>query len=128
LALAPKKLNTARDSAPDSIRALFGTDGSKNAVHGSDSLISSTREIELIFGMKYQSLEDQPFLAPAFAPIETSDLVEPDTPATLYEHAVEQLDSDENLEPLSESLSEVFVSADSQIEVDPDYSEGKYFT
>jgi hypothetical protein len=34
----------------DSIRASFGTDGTKNAVHGSDSPISAEREIALIFG------------------------------------------------------------------------------
>lgn len=33
-----------------SIRALFGTDGTKNAVHGSDSPASAEREIKLVFG------------------------------------------------------------------------------
>ena len=33
-----------------SIRALFGTDGTKNAVHGSDSIVSAEREITLLFG------------------------------------------------------------------------------
>lgn len=32
-----------------SIRALFGTDGTKNAAHGSDSPTSASREIALIF-------------------------------------------------------------------------------
>jgi len=33
----------------NSIRALFGTDGSQNAVHGSDSTASAIRELGLIF-------------------------------------------------------------------------------
>jgi len=32
-----------------SIRALYGTDGSQNAVHGSDSLESAERELGIIF-------------------------------------------------------------------------------
>ncbi|KAJ3323047.1 thioredoxin domain-containing protein 6 [Boothiomyces sp. JEL0866] len=40
----------ARDIAPQSIRALYGTDGSQNAVHGSDSPASAEREIKIVFG------------------------------------------------------------------------------
>ncbi|KAI8921365.1 nucleoside diphosphate kinase [Powellomyces hirtus] len=46
----PTNSNKAREIAPNSIRALFGTDGSKNAVHGSDSPQSAEREIKIIFG------------------------------------------------------------------------------
>ncbi|KAJ3285254.1 thioredoxin domain-containing protein 6, partial [Borealophlyctis nickersoniae] len=46
----PTDSNKAREFAPNSIRALFGTDGSHNAVHGSDSPSSATREITIIFG------------------------------------------------------------------------------
>ncbi|KAJ3126393.1 thioredoxin domain-containing protein 6 [Nowakowskiella sp. JEL0407] len=49
----PTNSNKAREEAPESIRALFGTDGSKNAVHGSDSQPSANREIELIFGGEF---------------------------------------------------------------------------
>ena len=42
----------AKEIAPNSIRALFGTDGSKNAVHGSDAPSSADREIRIIFGTK----------------------------------------------------------------------------
>ncbi|KAJ3183145.1 hypothetical protein HDU87_007568, partial [Geranomyces variabilis] len=46
----PTKSNTARETSPNSIRALFGTDGSQNAVHGSDSPASAAREIGIVFG------------------------------------------------------------------------------
>jgi nucleoside diphosphate kinase len=56
----PTNSNTARETAPESIRALFGTDGSKNAVHGSDSFSSSTREVGLVFAeLKGQSMNQQ---------------------------------------------------------------------
>ena len=34
---------------PSSIRALFGTDNQRNAVHGSDSFSSAVREIHFFF-------------------------------------------------------------------------------
>ncbi|KAJ3330187.1 Thioredoxin domain-containing protein 3 [Blyttiomyces sp. JEL0837] len=46
----PTNSDRARETSPNSIRALFGTDGSKNAVHGSDSPASAAREIKVIFG------------------------------------------------------------------------------
>lgn len=45
----PTNSINARKTDPTSIRALFGSDGSKNAVHGSDSDLSAIREIELMF-------------------------------------------------------------------------------
>ncbi|KAI8820629.1 nucleoside-diphosphate kinase, partial [Fimicolochytrium jonesii] len=45
----PTNSANARKVAPQSIRALYGTDSSKNAVHGSDSLESAQREIRIIF-------------------------------------------------------------------------------
>lgn len=39
----------AREEAPDSIRALYGTDQTANAVHGSDGKESAEREIEFFF-------------------------------------------------------------------------------
>ncbi len=35
--LGPTNSLVARDQAPNSIRGLYGTDGTKNACHGSDS-------------------------------------------------------------------------------------------
>jgi hypothetical protein len=40
----------AKEIAPNSIRALYGTDGSYNAVHGSASPSDAEREIKIIFG------------------------------------------------------------------------------
>ncbi|MBN3281332.1 NDK7 kinase, partial [Polyodon spathula] len=41
--LGPTDSSVARNEAPDSVRANFGTDGTKNAGHGSDSLASAAR-------------------------------------------------------------------------------------
>ncbi|KAK1167760.1 nucleoside diphosphate kinase 7-like isoform X2 [Acipenser oxyrinchus oxyrinchus] len=47
--LGPTDSSVARNEAPDSVRANFGTDGTKNAGHGSDSLTSAARELEFFF-------------------------------------------------------------------------------
>jgi len=49
-AMGPTNSLKAREESPDSIRALFGTDGSRNAAHGSDSVKSAAREISFYFG------------------------------------------------------------------------------
>jgi len=48
--LGPTKSSVAKDEAPDSIRAIFGTDDTRNACHGSDSDDSASREIGFFFG------------------------------------------------------------------------------
>ena len=48
--IGPTNTEKARQEAPNSIRALFGTDGTKNAVHGSDSPLSAQRELDFFFG------------------------------------------------------------------------------
>ena len=48
--LGPTNSMMARTQDPDSVRALFGTDGTKNAAHGSDSIGSYKREIDFWFG------------------------------------------------------------------------------
>lgn len=48
--LGPTNSSTAKSEAPNSIRARFGTDGTKNACHGSDSPHSVKRELDLVFG------------------------------------------------------------------------------
>lgn len=47
--IGPTNTETARGEAPNSLRALFGTDGTKNAVHGSDSVGSYKREHDFWF-------------------------------------------------------------------------------
>ncbi|XP_072282782.1 nucleoside diphosphate kinase homolog 7 [Pyxicephalus adspersus] len=47
--LGPTNSTVARSDSPESIRARFGTDGTKNAAHGSDSIASAARELEFFF-------------------------------------------------------------------------------
>ena len=53
--IGPTNTNNARTQAPNSIRARFGTDGTKNAVHGSDSGPSWKRETDFFFSQKQPS-------------------------------------------------------------------------
>jgi nucleoside diphosphate kinase len=46
----PTNSERARAEAPGSLRAQLGTDGSQNAVHGSDSPASAAREARIVFG------------------------------------------------------------------------------
>lgn len=48
--IGPTNTVTAKAEAPGSFRAKFGTDGTKNAVHGSDSVGSYKREADFWFG------------------------------------------------------------------------------
>eukprot|EP00043_Microstomoeca_roanoka_P012683 m.123076 g.123076 ORF g.123076 m.123076 type:complete len:200 (+) comp15561_c2_seq3:433-1032(+) len=47
--LGPTNPEKAREMAPHSLRAKYGTDNTQNALHGSDSLLSSMREIKFFF-------------------------------------------------------------------------------
>jgi nucleoside-diphosphate kinase len=47
--IGPTNTLTAKSEAPNSLRALFGTDGTKNACHGSDSAGSVKREVGFWF-------------------------------------------------------------------------------
>lgn len=59
--IGPTTISEARQKAPNSIRALYGTEGPKNAVHGSDSTNSAQRELGLIFG-RGNRLNSVPYL------------------------------------------------------------------
>ncbi len=48
--IGPTNTESARAEQPQSLRARFGTDGTKNAVHGSDSLGAMKREVNFWFG------------------------------------------------------------------------------
>jgi len=47
--IGPTNSLTAKQEAPECLRARFGTDGTKNALHGSDSVGSYKRENEFWF-------------------------------------------------------------------------------
>jgi len=53
--IGPTRTFAAKQSAPNSIRAHFGTDDTKNAVHGSDSGPSWKRETDLFFQSRQPS-------------------------------------------------------------------------
>lgn len=48
--IGPTNSDKARAEAPGSVRALFGADQQRNAVHGSDSPEAAAREIALMLG------------------------------------------------------------------------------
>lgn len=47
--MGPENPSDARDSAPDSLRALYGSDLVKNALHGSGTIAQAQREIQFFF-------------------------------------------------------------------------------
>jgi len=50
--IGPTNCQVARVEAPTSLRALYGTEGVRNACHGSDSPISAQRELDFFFSEK----------------------------------------------------------------------------
>jgi len=56
--LGPTNTMKAREQAPQSLRARFGSDQTANACHGSDSLESAEREIRFYFPEIGMTLED----------------------------------------------------------------------
>ncbi|CAF1518065.1 unnamed protein product [Adineta steineri] len=51
--IGPTDTQRAREQGAHLLRARFGTDGTKNALHGSDSAESVQRELSFFFGSKY---------------------------------------------------------------------------
>ncbi|XP_022239844.1 thioredoxin domain-containing protein 6-like isoform X2 [Limulus polyphemus] len=47
--MGPEKVNLAKETAPDSLRAQYGTDDIRNAVHGSADEHAVLREVSLLF-------------------------------------------------------------------------------
>ena len=47
--IGPTNSLKAKEEAPQSLRALYGEDNTKNACHGSDAPTSAERELNLIF-------------------------------------------------------------------------------
>jgi nucleoside-diphosphate kinase len=47
--IGPTNTLKAKEEKPQSLRAIYGTDGTKNAVHGSDAVESARREIDFFF-------------------------------------------------------------------------------
>lgn len=47
--IGPTNCQVARVQNPESLRALFGQEGVRNAVHGSDSIQSADRELNFFF-------------------------------------------------------------------------------
>lgn len=50
--IGPTNTQVARTERPNSLRAFYGTDGTRNAVHGSDSISSAHRELGYFFELK----------------------------------------------------------------------------
>ena len=50
--MGPTNSLQAKTESPNSIRGRFGTDGTRNAAHGSDSAASAARELEFFFSAK----------------------------------------------------------------------------
>ncbi|ORZ35331.1 nucleoside diphosphate kinase [Catenaria anguillulae PL171] len=81
-AMGPTNSIKAKEIAPDTLRALYGTDGSKNALHGSDSPANAAREITLIFGEHRALPSNMPSRVASLvnlAPAEPAPASNPDT-------------------------------------------------
>ena len=47
--IGPTDARRAKEEAPESLRAIYGHDQTRNALHGSDSTFSAEREIKYMF-------------------------------------------------------------------------------
>ena len=47
--IGPTNASRAKQEAPQSLRARYGTDQTRNALYGSDSYLSAEREIKFMF-------------------------------------------------------------------------------
>ncbi|CAG9463901.1 unnamed protein product [Pedinophyceae sp. YPF-701] len=79
--MGPTNSDKARIEFPRSIRALYGTDGRRNAAHGSDSKLSAYREVKFFFPKLYiEPPRDQTwakeYIEAELVPVLTKGLVE----------------------------------------------------
>lgn len=51
--IGPTDSQRAKEQGSHLLRARFGTDGTRNALHGSDATASAQKEISFFFGSKY---------------------------------------------------------------------------
>ncbi|KAI9102594.1 nucleoside diphosphate kinase [Phlyctochytrium arcticum] len=70
----------AKEIAPHSIRALYGTDGSQNAVHGSDSPEAAERELRILFGGSVSASPEQPAQSEAPSKTAQNEKLKPSAP------------------------------------------------
>jgi len=105
--MGPTNSAKAREEMPQSIRGMFGTDGTMNATHGSDSPLSAAREIMFFFpsarnlitpatgGTSHSASEQEildymrDYIDPIFAPLLQKILIE--RPADVREFALNAL-------------------------------------
>jgi len=82
-------IKACNERACDSIRALYATDGTKNAVHGSDSIISSQRELQFFFTIGRNELHE-------ILPATSNSPTRPTLPPLLYHNNNNNNNSDNN--------------------------------
>eukprot|EP01025_Chloroclados_australasicus_P060535 TRINITY_DN7779_c0_g1_i8.p4 TRINITY_DN7779_c0_g1~~TRINITY_DN7779_c0_g1_i8.p4 ORF type:complete len:126 (-),score=15.36 TRINITY_DN7779_c0_g1_i8:126-503(-) len=56
--IGPTDPSTAKDEAPNSLRAQFGEDKTRNGLHGSDSIKSADREIRYFFPEYFNQIQE----------------------------------------------------------------------
>ena len=117
--IGPTNSLKAKVERPDSIRALFGIDGTCNAVHGSDSTESAAREIAFMFsiGTSSSSLIEPIPISPATSPQKLAAI--PNMRYSNKVHKVPQISRDEinqmkkfadnDLDPILMSLIQVIL-------------------
>ncbi len=80
--MGPPSSKRAREEAPKSIRALFGTDSRLNAVFGSATAAVAEEEIELLFGSESKAqvlpLTESELVGTSSSPQKTVALIKPD--------------------------------------------------
>mmetsp|Transcript_11675 Transcript_11675/g.26696 ORF Transcript_11675/g.26696 Transcript_11675/m.26696 type:complete len:535 (-) Transcript_11675:122-1726(-) len=115
--MGPTNTETAKESAPKSLRAQFGTDGTQNACHGSDSAESAAREIAFFFpdvglSLNLSGPEVRAYLEAQVVPTLTQALTEMclKTPADPFTWLAQWLLEHHPEGPKTASISQMLVS------------------